>query len=282
MQNDIWILAIASLVAISCAMLGVFLILRRMSLLADAISHSILLGIVLAFFLAENRSITAMFTGAIIIGILSSWLSSLIHKYGKVQADASIGIIFTWFFAMGVILVSLYAKQIDIDQECVLYGELAFAPFDTLTYKNIDIGPRSFWMILIVFIINISIFTTAFKRFEIISFHPNLALSLGISVSFWHYLLMSMVSLTTVASFDALGAILVVALLIIPASTAYLLARSLKNMLFIAVFYAQISVFLGYFLAVSINSNIAACIAVMAGVLFFLSVIFKKFVFYKK
>ena len=273
MENDIWILAIASLVAISCSMVGVFLVLRRMALLGDAISHSVLLGIVLAYLITDSRSILAMLIGATLIGLVTAWLSNLLQKLGKLQTDASIGIIFTWFFAMGVILVTLYAGQVDIDQECVLYGEIAFAPFDTIVFGNEDIGPRAFWMILGVFLLNIAIILLAFNRFKLVSFHPSLAISLGISVTFWHYLLMTMVSLTTVASFDAVGAILVVALLIIPASTAYLLANSLKAMLIIAAIYAELSVLIGYGLAVVLDNNIAASIGVTAGLLLMVTVI---------
>jgi len=264
--SDIWILATASLVAISCSMVGVFLILRRMALLGDAISHSVLLGIVLAYLITDGRSIIAMLIGAASIGLITAWLSNSLHKLGKLQTDASIGIIFTWFFAMGVILVTLYAGQVDIDQECVLYGEIAFVPFDTISFGGQNIGPRAFWIILGVFILNIVILLIAFNRFELVSFHSGLALSLGVSVTFWHYLLMTMVSLTTVASFDAVGAILVVALLVIPASTAYLLAKSLKAMLVIAAVYAELSVLIGYGLAVILDSNIAASMGGVEGV----------------
>lgn len=272
MIADIWILATASLVAISCSMVGVFLILRRMSLLGDAISHSVLLGIVLAYLITDSRSIIAMFIGATIIGLVTAWLSNSLHKLGKLQTDASIGIVFTWFFAMGVILVTLYAGKVDIDQECVLYGEIAFAPFDTIIFGGNDIGPRAFWVILGVFLLNITIFILAFNRFKLVAFNSGMAISLGVSVTFWHYLLMTMVSLTTVASFDAVGAILVVALLIIPASTAYLLAKSLKSMLIIAAIYAELSVLIGYALAVVLDSNIAASIGVVSGVLLMITV----------
>lgn len=272
MMADIWILATASLVAISCSMVGVFLILRRMALLGDAISHSILLGIVLAYLVTASRSIIAMMIGATLIGLLVAWLSNALHRLSKLQTDASIGVIFTWFFAMGVILVSLYAGHVDLDQDCVLYGEIAFAPFDTIVLGENDIGPRAFWTILGVFLLNGLILWTAFQRFKLVSFHPALALSLGVSVSFWHYLLMTMVSLTTVASFDAVGAILVVALLVIPASSAYLVAKSLKAMLLIAAAYAQVAVLLGYGISIVLDSSIAASIAVMAGILLFITI----------
>lgn len=275
-MNDVWIIATASLVAAASALVGVFLILRKQALIGDAISHSVLLGIVLAFLLTDSRSLPVLLAGAILIGLLTAWLSDTLHRVGKLQSDASIGIVFTLFFAIGVILVSLYAGQIDLDQECVLYGEIAFVPFDTIYIGGLengtDIGPRAFWAIGIVFVIVLVSILLGFKRLETIAFHPNLALSLGINVVFWHYFLMTLVSMTTVASFDAVGAILVVALLVIPASSAYLLAKSLKAMLWIAVGYSQAAVIIGYGLAFSLDSSISASIAVSAGVLLFITI----------
>lgn len=270
-MHEIWIIATASLVAISASMVGVFLILRRMALLGDAISHSVLLGIVGGYLISGSRSIGVMLLSATLVGLLTAWLSDALHRLGKLQTDASIGIVFTLFFALGVILVSLFSGQIDLDQECVLYGELAFVPFDTLVFGGLDAGPRAFWMILVVFLINLTVIGLAFERFKLVSFHPALAVSLGVSVGFWHYLLMTLVSLTTVASFDAVGAILVVALLILPASSAYLMAKSLKSMLFWAAAYAQTAVLIGYGLARWLDSSIAASIGVSAGVLLFMT-----------
>ncbi|WP_321324142.1 metal ABC transporter permease [Thiomicrorhabdus sp.] len=278
--NDIWIIATASLVAASSALVGVFLILRRQALIGDAISHSVLLGIVLAFLLTESRSLPVMLSGAVVIGLLTAWLSNTLHQVSKLQSDASIGIVFTLFFATGVILVSLYAGQIDLDQECVLYGEIAFVPFDTITLGGLEhgweLGPRAFWGIGTVFIIVLVSILIGFKRLETIAFHPSLAASLGINVVFWHYFLMTLVSMTTVASFDAVGAILVVALLVIPASSAYLLAASLKSMLWIAIAYSQAAVVVGYAVAFLIDSSISASIAVSAGVLFLITVIIQQ------
>ena len=276
-MNDIWIIATASLVAISSALVGVFLILRRQALMGDAISHSVLLGIVLAYLITDSRSLTVMLIGAVFIGLLTAWLSDTLHKVGKLQSDASIGIVFTLFFAIGVILVSLYAGQVDLDQECVLYGEIAFVPFDTIiwgsTENGVDIGPRAFWAIGIVFLIVLTSIVVGFERLKTVTFHPSLALSLGINVVFWHYFLMTLVSMTTVASFDAVGAILVVALLVIPASSAYLVASSLKSMLWIAAAYGQASVLIGYAMAFWLDSSISASIAVMAGLLMLITII---------
>ncbi len=269
MINDLWILATASLVAVSCALVGSFLILRRQSLMGDAISHSVLLGIVIAFLATDSRSLPVMLGGAVMIGLLTAWLSDSLHKFGKLQSDASIGIVFTLFFALGVILISLYAGQVDLDQECVLYGEIAFVPFDTIIWGNpetgVDLGPRALWAIGIVFLIVLISILIGFNRLQTVAFHPSLAVSLGINVVFWHYFLMTLVSLTTVASFDAVGAILVVALLVIPASSAYLIARSLKGMLWLASAYGLASVMIGYAISYKLDSSISASIAVSAG-----------------
>ncbi|MCF6345259.1 MAG: metal ABC transporter permease [Thiomicrorhabdus sp.] len=279
MINDIWILATAALVAAACALVGVFLILRRQALMGDAISHSVLLGIVLAYLITDSRALPIMLGGAVIIGLLTAWLSDTLNRVGKLQSDASIGIVFTLFFAIGIILVSLYTGQIDLDQECVLYGEIAFIPFDTLHIgggenlnDGVNIGPRAFWAITVVFVIVLVSIIVAFNRLQTVAFHPKLALSLGINIVFWHYFLMTLVSMTTVASFDAVGAILVVALLVIPASSAYLISKSLKTMLWFAVGYSQASVAIGYTLAYQLDSSISASIAVSAGILLFLTI----------
>lgn len=277
MINDIWILATASLVASSCALVGVFLVLRRQSLLGDAISHSVLLGIVLSYLIMDGRSEIAMMVGAVMMGLLTAWLAEWLQKHPLLKSDVSIGMVFTSFFALGVVLISLYAGQIDLDQECVLYGEITFVPFDTVIWGGEAFGPRAFWLALAVFLVNVAVIATVFERYRLMAFHPVLAVALGVSVPVWHTLLMTQVSLTTVASFDAVGAILVVALLVIPASSAYLVATTLKTMLVWALVYAQLSVLLGYGLAVWLDSAIAASIAVMAGVLLLATILLQPF-----
>lgn len=276
MINDIWIIATASLVASSCALVGVFLVLRRQSLLGDAISHSVLLGIVLSYLVMGGRSELAMMVGAVLMGLMTAWLAEWLQKHPLLKSDVSIGMVFTSFFALGVVLISLYAGQIDLDQECVLYGEIAFVPFDTVIWGEQSLGPRAFWLALAVFVVNLVVITVVFERYRLMAFHPALAVALGIAVPVWHTLLMTQVSLTTVASFDAVGAILVVALLVIPASSAYLVASSLKGMLLWALAYAQFSVLLGYGVAVWLDSAIAASIAVMAGVLLLATILFQQ------
>ncbi len=273
-MDAIWIIAIASLVGISGAIVGAFLVLRRMSMLGDAISHSVLFGIVAAFLLTSSRSVPVMLIGAGLVGLLTAWLTDFLHRRGQLQEDASIGVVFTWLFALGVILIAAFAGQVDLDQECVLYGEIAFAPFDTWVVGGQDIGPRAFWILLGVTALNFLMLAVGHRPLKTVAFSPAFAASIGISVTFWHYLLMSMVSLTTVASFDAVGAILVVAMIVVPANTAFMVSKSLKGMLVGAMGVAVASAVLGYFLAAWLNGSIAAAVAMVAGGFFVVTLLF--------
>ncbi len=265
MTAELWIIAIASLVGVSCSLVGVFLVLRRMSMLGDAISHSVLFGIVLSFLLTGSRAGPVMLIGAGVVGVATVYITGVLHKYGKLQEDASIGVTFTWLFALGVILISFYAGRVDLDQECVLYGEITFAPFDTVLLGGVDIGPRSFWMLAVITLCNLLAVVFCYRRFQVVSFDPILAHCIGVKVSLWHYLLMTLVSLTTVSSFDAVGAILVVAMLVVPANAAYLFCRSLQGMIISAVVISLVSAVGGYYLASAYDSSISASIALVSG-----------------
>lgn len=272
---DFWIILIAALVGISCSIVGVFLILQRLSMLGDAISHTVLFGLVTAFLLTQSRSALAMAIGAVGAGLLTTYLCNILHKKGKLQEDASIGVSFTFFFAVGVILVSAFAGQVDIDASCVLYGEIAFTPFDTLEIFGRDIGPRAFWILLTVTLLNLGFLFSGYRALKAISFDPVLAATLGFNVLLWHYLLMTFVSLTTVAAFESVGAILVIAMLVVPANTAYLFAKSLGQMICGSVLVSIFSVVIGYFLAVKFDASISAAMAMVAGASFFVGVVVK-------
>jgi manganese/zinc/iron transport system permease protein len=145
---DIQVIVAGLLAASSSALLGVYLIVRRLTLLADAISHAILPGIVLGFFIAGTRDTWAMLAGAALAAVACTSGIEFLTNRLKLQADLSIGLIFTFFFALGVILISIYAEQVDLDQECVLYGELAYAPLDVIrTGSGLNIGPKAIWLL---------------------------------------------------------------------------------------------------------------------------------------
>jgi manganese/zinc/iron transport system permease protein len=267
-MNDIYIITTAVLVASSCALLGCFLILRKMAMVGDAISHAVLPGIVVAFLLSGSRDNATMLAGAAIIGILTTFLIEFLHSKAKLQTDASIGVTFTWLFAVGVVLISLFAGKVDLDQDCVLYGEIAYVPLDSLVVNGMDFGPRAIYVTGVILLAIIAFIVAGYKELFLTTFDGAYATAIGINTLLWHYLLMGAVSATTVASFESVGAILVVALLIGPAATAYLITDNLKKMLVLAVFVGIIASVTGFYLAVWLDGSIAGGIAIMCGVLF--------------
>lgn len=244
-------------------------------MIGDAISHAVLPGIVIAFLFSGSRDSLTMLIGAGVIGMATTFLIEFFHKKGKLQTDASIGVTFTWLFAIGVILISAYAGQVDLDQDCVLYGEIAYVPIDLwITDNGTIMGPRVVYIAGIVLVIILVFITVGYKGLFLTTFDPSFAAAIGISTGLWHYLLMGAVSLTTVASFEAVGAILVVALLIAPPATAYLLTENLKKMMIIASCLGVLIAVTGYYLAAALDGSIAGAMASMAGVFFGLAFLF--------
>ncbi|WP_139489559.1 metal ABC transporter permease [Brevibacillus dissolubilis] len=272
-MNSFWIILTGSLVAASCGFLGCFLILRRMAMLGDAISHSVLPGIVLAFLLSESRDTLPMLIGATAIGLITVFIIQTLHASG-VKSDAAIGVTFTALFSVGVVLVSMYTDKVDLDLDCVLYGEIAYVPWDTLTFAGMEIGPRAVWGIGSVFLLSLVTVWLFFKQFKICAFDPAMAAAVGIPVMLFHYILMGLVSLTTVASFESVGAILVVAMLVVPSATAYLLTDRLSVMLGVSMLIGVLCSVFGYWLATWLDTSIAGAMTVVAGGLFLLALLF--------
>jgi manganese/zinc/iron transport system permease protein len=272
-MNAIWIILTGALVASACGFLGCFLILRRLAMVGDAISHAILPGIVIAFLINGSRNSFAMLLGAAALGLITTLVIQSLHRTG-VSADAAISVTFTALFSLGVILISLFTRQVDLDVDCVLYGEIAYVPWDRWQPLGIDFGPRAVWIVGAAFLWSLVIVLLGYKQFKLCSFDPVLAATLGIPVTLFHYLLMGLVSVTTVASFESVGAILVVAMLIVPAATAYLLTNRLYNMLVLSIVTGIASSIGGYFIAQSLDASIAGCITLMAALLFVLAFLF--------
>jgi len=274
-QTDLEIIIIACLVSFSCSILGCFLILRRMAMVGDAISHAVLPGIVLAYLISGDREPVMMLAGAAAFGVFTTFLIETFHRKAKLQEDAAIGVTFTSLFAIGVILVSAFAGQVDLDQECVLYGDIALSPLDRIyTSAGLDLGPSNFWTMLVVFALILLFVIISFKELFLTTFDPGYAAALGISVALWHYLLMGFVSLTTVAAFKSVGAILVVAFLVAPAATAYLLTDNFPKMLVYSCISGLISSVAGYYLALWLNASVAGGIATVCGIVFALAFFF--------
>ncbi|MDX1363548.1 MAG: metal ABC transporter permease [Arenibacter latericius] len=265
---------IACIVAVACAIPGTFLVLRKMAMISDAISHSILPGIVIGFFLTEDLNSPWLILLAAFSGILTVVLVEYIQKTGLVKEDTAIGLVFPSLFSIGVILIAKNAGDVHLDVDAVLLGELAFAPFDRMIIGGADMGPKSLWVIGIILLVTLTLLLAFFKELKISTFDKQLAATLGFSPVIMHYGLMTVASVTTVGAFDAVGAILVVALMIAPPAMAYLLTNNLKKMLLIASGFGIIGAILGYWVAHWLDASIAGSITTVLGVLFFLIYMF--------
>jgi manganese/zinc/iron transport system permease protein len=275
MSPDIWVIITGILAASACGLIGSFLVLRQSAMLGDAISHAVLPGLVLGFLITSSRGVIPMIVGAAAMGVLTAFLTEFLSRTGQLYRDSALGIVFTSLFSVGVILVAAFAGQVDLDQECVLYGEIAYTPWDTFIIGGQNLGPRPVWILSAVLILNVVFITLFYKQLKITSFDPQLARTVGISDRLWHYLLTGAVSLTVVASFESVGAILVVAMLIIPGATAFLMTNRLWLMLVLSVIVGIISAVGGYFGASATNTSIAGFMAVAGGLIFALTLILK-------
>ena len=278
-METFWIILIASLAAINCSLIGSYLVLRKVAMMADAITHAVLPGIVLAFLFTGSKGSLVMLLGAGSTGIIATLLMAFLHKKVRLQSDASIGINFTWLFALGIILISLFSRKVDLDPDCVLYGEVAYAPLNVwrIAGGSMSLGPRSMYLLALMLFINLSFILFSYKELAITTFDPAFATTIGMRTTLWHYLLMAATSFTAVASFEVAGAILVVALFVVPASTAYLLTQRLSRMLLVAALLGIGIATSGYYLAVWLNGSIAGAMTTVAGVIFLVTFLTKQY-----
>lgn len=265
-----WILLTASLVGLSCGLVGVLLILRRMAMMADAISHTVLLGIVIAYLITRELSGIHMLIGAAAAGLLTAVLVQWLHIRG-VQQEASIGIVFTTLFAIGVVLIATQVGNAHLDVQHALMGEITFIPWEKTTVPWIGDIPEAVLMLLIILLVDGLIIFAMYKEWKITSFDPALAAALGIPVAFMHYLFMTMISATAVAAFDAVGAIMVIAMLVTPAAAAYLWTDRLSVMFGLSGGFGVLSAFIGYGFAYVLDTSISGSMAFATGLVFLFS-----------
>lgn len=265
-----WILLTASLVGLTCGIMGVFLILRRMAMMADAISHTVLLGIVVAYLVTRELSGIHMLIGAIVAGLLTAVLVQWFHARG-VQQEASIGIVFTALFAIGVVLIAAKVGNAHLDIQHSLMGEITFVPWELTDLPWIGAVPEAVVILSLVLVVILAVILAFYKEWKITTFDPLLAASLGLPVMLMHYVFMGLVSITTVASFDAVGAILVVAMLITPAAAAYLWTNRLSFMLVLSASFGILSALIGYGIAWWLDTSISGSMAFATGILFMAS-----------
>ncbi|MCA9291287.1 MAG: metal ABC transporter permease [Phycisphaerales bacterium] len=277
---DTSIVLVGALAAVCCGLLGTFLVLRRMSMMGDAISHAVLPGLVAAFLISGSRDSLTMFIGATVVGVLTALLTQAIHRLGRVDEGASMGVVFTTLFAIGIVLLVQNAEGIDLDPDCVLYGSIEQTPLSTVAIGDLRI-PRAAMNLGIFLVIDVVFVVVFFKELRITSFDPALATTLGINADVMHYLLMSLVAANTVAAFDAVGSILVVAMLIVPGATAAMLADRLRTVLLCSVVVAVLAAVLGHLGAITVprlfgfeDTRTAGSMVVVAGAMFGLAVLF--------
>jgi manganese/zinc/iron transport system permease protein len=265
---------IAVITAVACTLPGVFLVLQRKAMLSDAISHTVLLGIVIGFFIIGDLNSPLLVVGAAMVGVLTVSLVALVERTRLVKTDAAIGLIFPALFSIAVILISVYAGNVHLDTDAILVGEIAFAPFDRMILFGMDVGPRGLWVIGGTLMLNLTFIILFYKELKLTSFDAGLAAALGFAPALLHYALMTLVSITVVAAFDIVGSVLVVALIITPPATAYLISKNLKNMILLSMLIGAISALGGYWLARLLDASITGAMATMAGSVFMLVFLF--------
>ncbi len=265
---DLQTLLVACLGAVACALGGAFLVLRRLSLLADAISHSILLGIVVAWVLVKDLGSPWLLLGATLSGVFAVWLVEWFQKKAGIREDAAMGLVFPALFSAAVIMISQLAHSVHLDTDAVINGRLELAFLDPVRIGNTSYGPRSAWMLGTLVFVQLVLITLFFQPLRIVWFDSAFAASIGISPLLYQWGVTTAASLTCVSAFDALGSILVVALMVGPASSALLWSSRLSRVLVLAVLFALISATLGFFLGAWLDVSLSGMIAVCTGFVF--------------
>lgn len=243
-------------IGVISGVIGCFIVLRGMSLMGDAISHAVLPGVALSYIFGVN-----FFAGAIVFGLLASVLITFIKNNSVIKGDTAIGITFSSFLALGVILIGFANSSTDLFH--ILFGNI-------LAVQRTDM-----WLTIGVAAIVLAVIILFFKELLITSFDPIMAKAVGMKVNFYHYLLMVLLTLVAVSAMQSVGTILIVAMLITPAATAYLYTNSLKSMIILAATLGGLSsligLFIGYSFNLAVGSSIVLTSAVGFAVSFFLS-----------
>lgn len=270
---DLQIIAIALPVAYACTLLGVFLTLRGTALMSDAISHAILPGIVSMFLYTHTMHSPLLLIAATFSGMLTVVLTELLISSKSLKEDAAIGLVFPLFFSIGIIAICFYARTVHLDIDMVIMGEIIFAPFNTWTFMGYAMGPCALWSMSIILLLNSFFVTYFYKELQLSTFDPAYAHALGFSPTVIHYILMTLTGITCVGAFDIVGSIVVVALIVGPAATAFLLTKKLEPMLYLSLITATCAVLLGYACAYYFDVSIAGSIATANGFLFTLAML---------
>ena len=269
-------LIVLILTAISCSLLGVFLVLRNLSMLTDAISHTVLLGIVLAFFIVQDLDSPVLIVGASLMGLLTVYLIETIGNKGISKYDDAIGMVFPVLFALAVILISKFFRNVHLDLDVVLMGEVLFSSLVKTTVFGIEISKAVLHGLILLALILVFIISQ-YKKLKISTFDKEFAYLIGIPTTAIFYLLMTLTSVAAVVSFDSVGAILVISFFIAPSATALAFAKSLKTSLLSTALIATINSIVGFALALKLNVSIAGAVATCNMLIYLAMLILKKY-----
>lgn len=261
--------------SVACSIPGTFLILRGTSLISDAISHAIFLGIVLAFLLYQQLYTPVLFAGALLIGLCTIWLIEYLINTRRIYPDAIIGITFPCLFSIAIILINLHAQHIHLDIDAVLLGELAFTPLYQITVYGMAIGSYCLWTMAAILCLNGIILALFYRKLVITTFDSDFATLIQQSPKLTYWILMTTTCLTILGTFETAGAILSVAFIITPAATAYLLTNRISHMLQVSMLLSILGSLLGCLIAHVATISIAGSIATTYGILFALAYLAK-------
>lgn len=274
MENDILMILTACSVAIPASLLGVLLVSKSLVMVGDAISHAVLPGIVVAYLLSGTRDSTPMLIGAAFTGFLTTFLIDFLRRKWKIQEDAAIGFTFTFLFAIGVLMIAIFAgKNSDLDQECVLYGDLETSILDQVIVNGYLYGTKAILQLLPLTAVLLLVVVPGFKGWKVWAFNPHFGSFVGIPVRFFHLTLMLLLSIHAVLSFESVGVILVIGLLVLPAATALQFSKTLKATFYYSACIGIVSCILGVLLGKWINISISPLIVCVNGFIFMGSVI---------
>ena len=282
---DTWIAVTAAVTAMACVIPGLFLFLSRQSMMSHGVAHAVLPGIVISFLIAHQRDMLSMLIGAIIAAVVTGALTRFFQNFGKVEPGAALGIAFTSLFAFGLVLVRLFADFAHIEPSHVLFGSLEMSVLGDGEPPGVTIRSA------IMLAGNLLLVVLFFKELKIATFDPELAASLGFRPQWIQYGIMSVTATTAVIAFESVGSILVIAMMIAPPATAYLLTKDLKKLVALSLLIAAGTAILGHVvsirgsgvLAAAIfrldpigSTNTAGGIAVVSGLLFLGALLLKR------
>ena len=263
MSDDLSIILTAGLVATATGLLGPFLVLRRVALMGDAVSHAVLPGIVVVFLALGTRSPLPVILGASLFAVVCVLGIDALKATGLVKSDAAIGLVFPVLFALGVIGITRYASGVHLDLDSTIYGEIAFTPFRTVEFGGFEVA-RSIVQLTMVALFNLALIGLLWKELKATTFDPGFSRTIGIRPALLSRLLLVAVAVTAVIAFESVGAILVVTMIIVPAATAYLLTDRLWVMVAVTVAIGWASAIAGHTTAMALDASIAGAMGLAA------------------